>query len=150
MKIRFLRKLDLVELLMYVALFGALGLTVFVSRDPLEQIARADDVDLESESTGLAFSLKQYYKQKRTWPWPEGTFSGTSISADDPLLSLNILVSSGFLEQKFLDSPTLSHLQLRPISEGRAFEICFVPKSKEFKKLADCDINLANCYYCTK
>jgi len=135
---------------MYVALFGALGLTVFVSRDPLEQIARADDVDLESESTGLAFSLKQYYKQKRTWPWPEGTFSGTSISADDPLLSLNILVSSGFLEQKFLDSANLSSLNIRLISQGNAVEVCFSPKSKEFKKISGCASDSLICFHCTK
>lgn len=135
---------------MFLALFGALGLTIYISRDPIEQIVRADDVDLQSQSSGLSHSLKQYYYKKGSWPWPTGTFSGSALSADNSALSLNILVSAGVLEQKFLDSASLSSLNIKLNAQGNAFEICFTPKSKEFKKISGCALDSPICLYCSK
>lgn len=143
---------------MFVVVFGILGATIFVSRDPLEQINRAKDVSLSTNTHFLSYAIKEHYKRRHAFPWPEGTLEGGDISAVSAVGirdQLNVLVTEKYLGEEILKSDDLSEIEIFKNKGENFVRVCFSPHSKAFRDQArdkGCGdlAGVDGCYWCLK
>ena len=70
----------LVELLIVIALLGAIALAVIAAINPIEQANRARDTRFKTDSANLVSAIERYFTTKSEFPW---VTSGTVNGNDD-------------------------------------------------------------------
>ncbi|MCX8008333.1 MAG: prepilin-type N-terminal cleavage/methylation domain-containing protein [Patescibacteria group bacterium] len=131
----FLQKgFTLVELLIVIALLGALIMGLIASLDPIEQIRRGQDTGIRNTASEFFNAVNRYYTNRGTFPW------GTSVVNGQVLLSrgadVTTLMEAGELKNNFWDrvgSSNLSRIFINSTS-GTDLSVCFMPISKSMQE----------------
>ena len=131
----------LVELLIVIALLGALAIGLIGALDPFEQLKKGTDTGVRNSVSEVQSAVVRYYALKGRMPWydvNDTAFTGGSPSA----MSLNNasagsilaeIVSTGELKSNF---STLQASQLGKIiltGDSQNVIVCFSPESKSFR-----------------
>jgi len=155
----------LIELLIVIVIIGILAVAVLSAINPIEQINKAEDARVRSDSNELLNAYERYYTTHGYYPWQkadpdedapdgavvvgdctkgsDGKYSCTS-SGDTPADSgyLAELVNSGELKPEFLERSTFD-ADAEPkiyISVGTTadnlIKLCFDPVSKAYSDTA--------------
>lgn len=132
----------LVELLIVIALLGALAIGLIGALDPFEQLKKGTDTGTRNTVTEVHQAIIRYYSLKGYMPWCADqnctTFDPASISTGDTLVNIqtNVLskiILTGELKSNFT---TLQSSQLGKIyvtgTTGDAI-VCYKPESKAFQ-----------------
>jgi prepilin-type N-terminal cleavage/methylation domain-containing protein len=163
----------LVELLIVVALLGALAVGLLASLDPFEQFKKGTDTGVRNTVSEIQGGVIRYYAIKNEMPWGTDTASNpTSLSGSVSLASMiSAIVAIGELKTDFM---TLAGGQLKDIyvtGTQQSVTVCFKPLSKSFRsdpntkyvvsgttasssELSGCSANVTSdtfsCYWCVK
>ncbi len=124
----------LVELLIVIALLGALIAGILISLDPLEQTRRGQDTALRNTASEFFNALNRYYATKGTFPWGNNTtFSGQTLNSR--MSDINTLIDSGELKTNFMQRAG-SHVNKIYITSNTPTDlsVCFQPISKSMQK----------------
>lgn len=159
----------LVELLIVIALLGALAIGLIGALDPFEQLKKGTDTGVRNSVSEVQSAVVRYYALKGRMPWydvNDSTFTGWSPSAislqnTSSLSVLNEITSTGELKSNFT---TLQNAQLNKImitGDSQNVIVCFRPESKSFRAdnntkfnadgttLAGCPTT-GTCYWCVQ
>lgn len=132
----------LIEILVVVALIGALFLGILASVDPLEQLKKGGDTAKRSLTTQIYNGFIQYYASQNTFPW---TTDLSSLAATDNAMVADttgyipMAIAQGELKNDFINlaGSNLSKIFLTSLedSEGNRQNLasCFLPDSKSFR-----------------
>lgn len=171
---RYSKGFTLLELLIVIALLGALFIGLLATLDPLEQIKKGGDTARRNITAELYGSSINYYAVRNGYPW---TSDITGMAGSDTLMTsspngyISQIVSSGELKNDFITlagSGNLSKLFLTSTADANGLRqnltICFLPESKAFGR----DVNAqygkmgavssgclstgggSPCYFCVK
>ena len=168
MKIHTFKKgFTLVELLIVIALLGALAVGLLAALDPFEQLKKGTDTGTRNTVSEIQGAIIRYYAIKNAMPWdPDTTIgpinaNGTGYST----LGLDKIVAAGELKTDFssLGQPQLPRITV--IGTDTSATVCYKPDSKAFrsdpntkfdatgKEGSTCpDPSVANfsCFWCVK
>ncbi len=158
----------LVELLIVIALLGALAVGLLASLDPFEQFKKGDDTGVRNTVSEIQGAVIRYYSIKNSMPWGSTVFATAGVPATDPSVTnfISTIISTGELKTDFL---SLAQNQLRNIfvsGTTTTVAVCFQPESKSFRSDPNTKFNDAgsvqgtemscgnasatNCYWCVK
>ena len=121
----------LVELLIVIALLGALAVGLLAALDPFEQLKKGTDTGTRNTVSEIHGSVIRYYAIKDEMPWEEvGTYSGT---AEDAVDYISMIVETGELKSDFssLAGGKLENINI--IGNEESVTVCFQPGSKSFR-----------------
>lgn len=134
----------LVELLIVIALLGALAVGLLAALDPFEQLKKGTDTGIRNTTSEIQGAVIRYYAIKNHMPWCDD--SGTcpadapqSATLTDPLVSLMIgnLTGAGELKSNFMDLAdaykTKIYITGDHTDENPSVKVCFLPQAKSFK-----------------
>lgn len=151
----------LIELLIVIALLGALAVGLLAALDPFEQLKKGTDSGIRNTVSEIHGALIRYYAIKNSLPWGENGYSGSAEGASAYLQSV---IDTGELKTDFF---RLAQNQLEQIFINGGSEnvtVCFQPKSKSFRsdpntkydqngnEITDgCpNANASTCYWCVQ
>lgn len=160
----------LVELLIVIALLGALAIGLIGALDPFEQLKKGTDTGTRNNVSEIHSAIIRYYALKGYMPWctdaatancdnPTGTMlsSGTMISA------LSAVVTTGELKSNFTQVNSGELSKIFVTGSGIAATVCYTPGSKSFRSdkntkfdifgadKTGCGTTDANaCYWCVQ
>lgn len=155
----------LIELLIVIALLGALAVGLLAALDPFEQLKKGTDTGIRNTVSEIHGALIRFYAVKTYMPWSTqvgqpGTVSGVATNYSSYLSSV---IDTGELKQDFFQ---LAGGQLASIymnGNEESITVCFQPKSKSFRSDpntkfsqsgavdANCpNANASTCYWCVK
>ena len=161
----------LIELLIVIALLGALAVGLLAALDPFEQFKKGTDTGVRNTVSEVHGAIIRYYAVAgNAMPWDPSTSIGPiNLSAGYLTVGLNKVVEAGELKSDF---STLAGDRLRNITvigTRESVTVCFRPESKSFrsdpntkynsqgievtKNTQNCgDTNSPNfsCYWCVK
>lgn len=171
---RFSKGFTLLELLIVIALLGALFIGLLATLDPLEQIKKGADTARRNIVGEIYGSAINFYAVRSGYPW---TSDITAMVASNTLMTsapsgyINQIVSSGELKNDFISlagSGNLGKMFLTSTADANGLRqnltICYLPESKAFGRDANAQYNnmgAANtgclatgganiCYFCVK
>ena len=139
---KFRQGFTLIEILIVVALIGALFIGVLASIDPLEQLKKGTDTSRRSTTAELYNGMVRYYSVKGTFPWTDDL---SSLSASDDSMTdsatgyITQAVSAGELKTEFitLAKSNLAKINLTSTADTlgnrQNLSVCFLPDSKSFR-----------------
>jgi prepilin-type N-terminal cleavage/methylation domain-containing protein len=158
----------LVELLIVIALLGAIAVIVIAAINPIEQANKARDAKYSADSSQLVSAMERYYASNSKFPWQ---VTNPTLTAEDEFSFVNArdlgvglcgtsacndqtgtLISTDELKSEFLtrdwiksanaQSPTLNDQQIlvgKGTGSSSSIYACFVPKAKSTKDKAVAD-----------
>lgn len=151
----------LIELLIVIALLGALAVGLLAALDPFEQLKKGTDTGVRNTVSEVQGAVIRYYAIKNEMPWATGSISG---SAKNNYSYLSMVVDTGELKSDFstlAGDATLSNIKM--IGDDQSITVCFQPKSKSFRSdpntkfgaggdiLSGCPSGTSSsCYWCVK
>lgn len=164
----------LVELLIVIALLGALAIGLIGAIDPFEQLKKGQDTGTRNTVTEVQSSVIRYYALKGRMPWcPSGTCTGFPSAmtlgsmlvntSETPSGALSNIIQSGELKSTF---PTAQSKELDKIfvtGDTATATVCYHPVSKSFNTDDNSKYNISggeitdgtcpgavssNCYWC--
>ncbi|MCX7881315.1 MAG: prepilin-type N-terminal cleavage/methylation domain-containing protein [Patescibacteria group bacterium] len=126
----------LIELLIVIALLGALAVGLLAALDPFEQLKKGTDTGIRNTVSEVHGAIIRYYAVAgNMMPWHPSTSIGpinlsTGYSTD---IGLNKVVDSGELKKDFstLAGDRLQKITL--IGTNESVTVCFRPESKSFR-----------------
>lgn len=80
----------LVELLIVIALLGAIAIAVIAAINPIEQANRARDTRFKTDSSNLVSAIERYFTSKNEFPWVTSAFVTSNDVAFGFLSSNNV------------------------------------------------------------
>lgn len=132
----------LVELLIVIALLGALAVGLLASLDPFEQFKKGSDTGTRNTVSEIQQGVIRYYSIKNQMPWgtsgdTNATF--TTMKADNSLFTgyISSIIDTGELKKDFV---SLAQTQLKAIfvsGDDQKVTVCFQPQSKSFRSDAN-------------
>jgi len=145
----------LIELLIVITIIGILAVAVLSAINPIEQIRRAQDQGLESDSAELLNAFERYYTAFFEYPWD--ALGGSD--PDEALVSNNLtwideLINKGEVKSQFRNRDSWD--QVYTTLSGSTVSLCFDPQSQTFQEQADEEGSnrdgssgcTASCYVC--
>ena len=128
----------LIELLIVITIIGILAVAVLSAINPIEQIRRAQDQGLESDSAELLNAFERYYTAFFEYPWD--ALGGSD--PDESLVSLNLpwldeLIAKEEVKSQFRNRDSWD--QVYVTQTGGSVSLCFDPESATFQSQADED-----------
>lgn len=155
----FCRAFTLVELLIVVALVGALVIGLLATIDPFEQLKRGRDNSKQSISVDINNALIRIFGIKGSFP-VDHDLSGVKLDTVEGLQILQAVGQAGELKENFpkYAGKNLSSIYLTVAKDGSRVIVCFTPESKAFSShdnayytasgdLVD-DCTTESCYAC--
>lgn len=123
----------LVEILIVIALLGALIIGLLAALDPLEQIRRGQDVSLRNTASEFFNAVNRYYAAKGQFPWADLIISERKLSESESYIAE--LVNVGELKTNFSQRAG-SHLDKIYLNSSgpTEFSVCFMPVSKSMQE----------------
>jgi len=160
----------LVELLIVIALLGALAVGLLAALDPFEQLKKGTDTGTRNTVSEFHGSVIRYYSIKNYMPWCDDAETctdpeGEKLSNLSETVILDI-TSTGELKEDFVElaGGQLDNITVTGTNDPPEVAVCFKPTSKSFAsnpntKYTDqgvedegCPTNdpADECYYCVK
>lgn len=124
----------LIELLIVIALLGALAVGLLAALDPFEQLKKGTDTGIRNTVSEIQGGITRYYAIKNKMPWdPSSTIGPVDSSTGFSTLGVQNIVDTGELKKDF---STLAGGQLKEITVVGTQEsatVCFRPVSKSLR-----------------
>lgn len=142
MKIKTNYGFTLIEILVVVALLGALFIGILATIDPLEQLKKGTDTTRRNITTELYNGMLQYYSVNNTFPWDTditGMAASTADMTDSSTGYITKVVNAGELKQEFINlaGTNLSRIFLTSTADAQGnrqnLSACFLPDAKSFR-----------------
>jgi prepilin-type N-terminal cleavage/methylation domain-containing protein len=147
--IRVLEKgFTLVELLIVIALLGALAIGLIGAIDPFEQLKKGQDTGTRNTVSEVQSAVIRYYALKGRMPWctqasgdtcspfPDGTklsdMNG-SPAAEDVGTALTTIVNTGELKDTFATAQSKELDKVFVTGDLETVKVCYAPVSKSFR-----------------
>lgn len=135
----------LVELLIVIALLGALSVGLLAALDPFEQLKKGTDTGIRNTTSELQGAAIRYYAIKGFMPWCSE--ANPNCATDDPTsadLTSTIIISAvsnmaaaGELKSNFMELASAYKSRIFITGNSSADEpgikVCFLPQAKSFK-----------------
>lgn len=152
----------LIELLIVIALLGALAVGLLAALDPFEQLKKGTDTGVRNTVSEIHGGIIRYYAIKNEMPWGSNIISGVATSYSD---SLQSVIDTGELKTDFFQ---LAGNQLNKIymnGNSDSITVCFQPGSRSFRSDPNTkfdstgqpitggscpNANASTCYWCVK
>ncbi len=134
----------LVELLIVIALLGALAVGLLAALDPFEQLKKGNDTGVRNTTSEFHGAVIRYYAIKNVMPWCQNSTctsfrDGSSEPSATPLTNLPNtiaeIVNTGELKSDFVQlagSGTLSKIYVNGNNTSASVSVCFKPTAKSF------------------
>ncbi len=131
----------LVELLIVIALLGALAIGLIGALDPFEQLKKGTDTGTRDLVNQVQTAVLRYYATTNKMPWTDQTttFSSTNLSAATINTALSNMMAAGEMKSNFkeiysgqLDKVFVTYLPSSPTSSVEV-RVCYQPGSKSFQ-----------------
>lgn len=176
MKNKSLQGFTLVELLIVIALLGALAVGLLAALDPFEQLKKGTDTSTRNTVSEIHGSIIRYYAIKNNMPWcPDGGTPGvtagcladpanTDLATEPMVTSITNIISAGELKSDFtaLAANNLVKIFVTGDQANSTVTVCYRPTAKSF--IADpntkfdqdgTEVGTSNCpaggcYWCVK
>lgn len=157
----------LVELLIVIALLGALAIGLLATVDPFEQLKKGRDTSVSNMTAEFLNANLRYYSTKGAFSWGTGT-TFTGKGADTMGVDITALINAGELKNRFMDIAGTSNLAKILVTSTAADQVavCYKPESKTFQANANTvygsdgiavtddscksQTGSALCYYCVQ
>lgn len=132
----------LIEILVVVALIGALFLGLLATVDPLEQLKKGGDTAKRNLTAQLYNGFIQYYSTQNTFPW---TGDVSALLANDNTMTaaatgfIPMAISQGVFKADFINlaGSNLSKIFLTSTADAQGnrqnLASCFLPDAKSFR-----------------
>ena len=160
----------LIEILIVVALIGALFLGILASVDPLEQLKKGGDTSKRELTTQIYNGFLQYYSTQSTFPWTADVSSLAGTAAAFTAANTGYIATAivaGELKADFVNlaGSNLGKIFLSSTADGQGnrqnLASCFLPDSKSFRVDPNAKYNIngavssgcsatSPCYWCMK
>lgn len=163
----------LVELLIVIALLGALAVGLLAALDPFEQLKKGNDTGTRNLVSEVQGAVIRYYALKGWMPWCTATdtcddiSSATNLSSSPMDDAISRIVDSGELKADFTSLAASNLGKVFVTGDANNAKVCFQPTSKSFKcdpntkfqqngdaaaDPADCTTSCGTntCYWCVK
>ncbi len=124
----------LVELLIVIALLGALVIGLLAALDPIEQIRRGQDTGIRNTSSEFFQAVNRYYTNKGAFPWAANITTPETVQSHGA--DVTSLIAAGELKSNFYTkagSANLSKVYINSTS-GTDISVCFQPISKAMQE----------------
>ncbi len=145
----------LIELLIVIALLGALAVGLLAALDPFEQLKKGADTGTRNTVSELHGAIIRYYAIKNEMPWCTANSScatyvdglaDTVTSKQASTLTVTIgtnIVNAGELKSNFmtLGAAALPNIYVSGVNSTASVSVCYKPTAKSF-------INDPNSKYC--
>lgn len=147
----------LVELLIVIALLGAIALIVIAAINPIEQANRARDTRLKADGAQLVSAIDRYFAARSEFPWVtvgevtnndsaygfvSATTQGVGVCGtscnEDGLLITNDELKTEFRNRDFIQTSEPSKQIFIGKAQGTSESVyaCFIPMSKAVRQSA--------------
>lgn len=158
----------LIEILIVIALLGALAVGLLATVDPFEQLKKGTDTSIRNTTSEVYNAAIRYYSVKNAFPWVSdvnGVSLGDAIFTNAGSGYLNLVISAGELKPEFIQlaGGNLNSIYITSTSVGNVRQnvtVCFLPGSKSFKNDTNTKYDVsgnvptscpsAGCYWCIK
>lgn len=128
----------LIELLIVIALLGALAVGLLAALDPFEQLKKGTDTGVRNTVSEVHGAIIRYYAIKNYMPWCANADScdnepdGTKLS--DLTNMISNIVTAGELKSDFeqLAGGALSKIYVTGNNANATVAVCFKPTAKSF------------------
>jgi len=161
----------LVELLIVIALLGALAIGLIGALDPFEQLKKGTDTGTRNSVSEIHSAIIRYYALKGYMPWCSDALScpgtthpsSTALSVAPMSGALAEIVTTGELKSNFT---TINEAELGKVfitADATDITACYQPTSKSFLSDANtkymqngiedtvtCNTTDHKCYWCVK
>jgi len=134
----------LIELLIVIALLGALAVGLLAALDPFEQLKKGTDTGVRNTATEFHGAVIRYYAIKNMMPWcansncttyRDGSAEPSATQLNNLTNTINEIVSTGELKNEFIQlagSGTLSKIYVTGSNSTANITVCFKPTAKSF------------------
>ena len=125
----------LIELLIVIALLGALAVGLLAALDPFEQLKKGTDTGVRNTVSEVHGAIIRYYAVAgNKMPWDPSTAIGPiDLSSGYTTLGLPNVVSAGELKNDFSTLAGDRLRQITVIGTQESVTACFRPESKSFR-----------------
>jgi len=125
----------LIELLIVIALLGALAVGLLAALDPFEQLKKGTDTGVRNTVSEVHGAIIRYYAIKNVMPWHPSTAIGPIDlkSGYDASVNLDAVVDSGELKSDFSTLAGDKLEKITVIGTNESVTVCFRPESKSFR-----------------
>lgn len=164
------KSFTLIEILIVIALLGALAAALLATLDPFEQFKKGTDTGTINTASNLHKGIVNYYATKNFMPWCTDAQTctdpteSTAKSLENTVI--NNIVQTGELKSDFaqLAGGQLENIYITGTNNPPIVSICYKPISKSFANNPNTKYNkngsqingcpsgnpADNCYYCVK
>lgn len=169
------KSFTLIELLIVIALLGALAVGLLAALDPFEQLKKGTDTGVRNTVSEFHGAVIRYYAIKNIMPWcGDSTCSTVRDGSSEPNATtltnltntISEIVSTGELKSDFSQlagSGTLGKIYVTGSNANASVTVCFKPTAKSFiadpntkftqdgqDTCATTDPTQKTCYWCVK
>jgi prepilin-type N-terminal cleavage/methylation domain-containing protein len=125
----------LIELLIVIALLGALAVGLLAALDPFEQLKKGTDTGVRNTVSEVHGAIIRYYAVAgNKMPWDPSTSIGPlDLSSGYTTVGLPNVVSAGELKSDFSTLAGDRLRQITVIGTQESATVCFRPESKSFR-----------------
>ncbi len=127
----------LIELLIVIALLGALAVGLLAALDPFEQLKKGTDTGVRNTVSEVHGAVVRYYAIKTYMPWGTAADPAGPGSVSGVLTGMSSYLSSainaGELKQDFFALAGGQLASINLIGTEESLTVCFQPKSKSFR-----------------
>ncbi len=140
-KITLRKGFTLVELLIVIALLGALAIGLIGALDPFEQLKKGTDTGTRDLVNQVQTAVLRYYATTNKMPWTDEATAFTEIDlATDPMpTAISNMVAAGEMKSNFTEiySGSLNKVWVSytPMTDTTSVQVrvCYAPGSKSFQ-----------------
>jgi len=124
----------LIELLIVIALLGALAVGLLAALDPFEQLKKGTDTGLRNTVSEVHGAIIRYYAVTGKIPWDPSTSIGPiNLSTGYSTVGLHKVVNAGELKSDFSTLAGERLTDITVIGTQESVTVCFRPESKSFR-----------------
>jgi len=158
----------LIELLIVIALLGALAVGLLAALDPFEQLKKGTDTGIRNTVSEVQGAMIRYYAIKGYMPWSTAATPAGSGSVSGVLTTMSNYLTdaivAGELKSDFFTLASGQLASINMIGTEESLTVCFQPKSKSFRTDNNTKYNsvgveagsscpnatASTCYWCVK
>ncbi|MFH0749865.1 MAG: type II secretion system protein [Candidatus Gottesmanbacteria bacterium] len=139
-KITLRKGFTLVELLIVIALLGALAIGLIGALDPFEQLKKGTDTGTRDLVNQVQTAVLRYYATTNKMPWPEADeFESTDLETGPLPTAIINMITAGEMKSNFneiysgqLNKVWVSYVKMSDTSSVQV-RVCYAPGSKSFQ-----------------